>query len=91
MGKIIGIELGKTNSCVEVKEGGTFTIIPNSDGGRTTPSVVNIKENGEIIVGEIAKRQAITNPDSTIMSIKTYMGSEHKEHIFGKNYTPQEI
>ena len=91
MGKIIGIDLGTTNSCVAVMEGGTFTIIPNSDGGRTTPSVVNIKENGEIIVGEIAKRQAITNPDSTIMSIKTYMGSEHKEHIFGKDYTPQEI
>ena len=91
MSKIIGIDLGTTNSCVAVMEGGTFTIIPNSDGGRTTPSVVNIKDNGEIIVGEIAKRQAITNPDSTIMSIKTYMGSDHKEHIFGKDYTPQEI
>ncbi len=91
MSKIIGIDLGTTNSCVAVMEGGTFTIITNSDGGRTTPSVVNIKDNGEIIVGEIAKRQAITNPDSTIMSIKTYMGSDHKEHIFGKDYTPQEI
>ncbi len=91
MSKIIGIDLGTTNSCVAVMEGGTFTIIPNAEGGRTTPSVVNIKENGEIIVGEIAKRQAITNPDSTVMSIKTYMGSNHKEAIFGKDYTPQEI
>ena len=91
MSKIIGIDLGTTNSCVAVMEGGNFTIIPNSDGGRTTPSVVNIKENGEIIVGEIAKRQAITNPDSTVSSIKTYMGTNHKEKIFGKEYTPQEI
>ena len=91
MSKIIGIDLGTTNSCVAVMEGGNFSIIPNAEGARTTPSVVNIKENGEIIVGEIAKRQAITNPDSTIMSIKTYMGSDHKEHIFGKDYTPQEI
>ena len=91
MSKIIGIDLGTTNSCVAVMEGGTFTIIPNAEGGRTTPSVVNIKENGEIIVGEIAKRQAITNPESTVMSIKTHMGSNHKETIFGKDYTPQEI
>jgi molecular chaperone DnaK len=91
MSKIIGIDLGTTNSCVAVMEGGTFTIIPNAEGGRTTPSVVNIKDNGEIIVGEIAKRQAITNPDSTVMSIKTHMGSNHKETIFGKEYTPQEI
>ena len=91
MSKIIGIDLGTTNSCVAVMEGGNFTIIPNSDGGRTTPSVVNIKDNGEIIVGEIAKRQAITNPDSTVISIKTHMGTDHKEHIFGKDYTPQEI
>ena len=91
MSKIIGIDLGTTNSCVAVMEGGNFAIIPNSDGGRTTPSVVNIKENGEIIVGEIAKRQAITNPDSTVSSIKTYMGTNHKEKIFGKEYTPQEI
>ena len=89
--KIIGIDLGTTNSCVAVMEGGNFTIIPNAEGGRTTPSVVNIKENGEIIVGEIAKRQAITNPESTVMSIKTHMGSNHKETIFGKDYTPQEI
>ena len=91
MSKIIGIDLGTTNSCVAVMEGGNFSIIPNSDGGRTTPSVVNIKDNGEIIVGEIAKRQAITNPDSTVISIKTHMGSDHKENIFGKDYTPQEI
>lgn len=91
MSKIIGIDLGTTNSCVAVMEGGSFTIIPNAEGGRTTPSVVNIKDNGEIIVGEIAKRQAITNPESTVMSIKTYMGSNHKETIFGKDYTPQEI
>ena len=91
MSKIIGIDLGTTNSCVSVMEGGTFTIIPNSEGGRTTPSVVNIKDNGEIIVGEIAKRQAITNPDSTVISIKTEMGTDHKVSIFGKDYTPQEI
>ena len=74
MSKIIGIDLGTTNSCVSVMEGGAFTIIPNSEGGRTTPSVVNIKDNGEIIVGEIAKRQAITNPEKTIYSIKRIMG-----------------
>ncbi|RRD40258.1 molecular chaperone DnaK [Leptotrichia sp. OH3620_COT-345] len=91
MSKIIGIDLGTTNSCVAVMEGGAFTIIPNSDGGRTTPSVVNIKDNGEIIVGEIAKRQAITNPDSTVISIKTNMGSDYKVDINGKSYTPQEI
>ena len=91
MSKIIGIDLGTTNSCVAVMEGGNFAIIPNSDGGRTTPSVVNIKDNGEMIVGEIAKRQAITNPDSTVISIKTHMGSDYKVDINGKSYTPQEI
>lgn len=91
MAKIIGIDLGTTNSCVAVMEGGTSTIISNSEGARTTPSVVNIKENGEIIVGEIAKRQAVTNPDSTISSIKTHMGEDYKVEIFGKKYTPQEI
>ena len=91
MSKRIGIDLGTTNSCVAVMEGGNFAIIPNSDGGRTTPSVVNIKDNGEIIVGEIAKRQAITNPDSTVISIKTHMGSDYKVDINGKSYTPQEI
>ncbi|MGL6024520.1 MAG: Hsp70 family protein, partial [Cetobacterium sp.] len=91
MAKIIGIDLGTTNSCVAVMEGGSFTVITNAEGARTTPSVVNIKENGEIIVGEIAKRQAITNPTSTIASIKTHMGSDYKVDIFGKSYTPQEI
>ena len=91
MGKIIGIDLGTTNSCVSVMEGGNFTIITNAEGVRTTPSVVNIKDNGEIIVGEIAKRQAVTNPDSTIASIKTHMGEDHKVNVHGKDYTPQEI
>lgn len=91
MAKIIGIDLGTTNSCVAVMEGGSASIITNAEGARTTPSVVNIKENGEIIVGEIAKRQAITNPTSTVLSIKTQMGSDYKVHINGKDYTPQEI
>ena len=91
MTKIIGIDLGTTNSCVAVMEGGNFTIIPNSDGSRTTPSVVNIKSNGEIIVGEIAKRQAITEPEATVASIKTHMGENYKVNIHGKEYTPQEI
>ena len=91
MSKIIGIDLGTTNSCVAVMEGGNFTIIPNSDGARTTPSVVNIKSNGEIIVGEIAKRQAITEPEATVASIKTHMGENYKVNIHGKDYTPQEI
>ena len=91
MSKIIGIDLGTTNSCVAIMEGGNVTVIPNSEGARTTPSVVNVKENGEIIVGEIAKRQAITNPTSTVSSIKTHMGSDYKVEIFGKKYTPQEI
>ncbi len=91
MSKIIGIDLGTTNSCVAVMEGGNVTIIPNSEGARTTPSVVNIKENGEVVVGEIAKRQAVTNPTSTVSSIKTHMGSDYKVEIFGKKYTPQEI
>ena len=91
MGKIIGIDLGTTNSAVAVMEGGTFQIIPNAEGARTTPSVVSIKDNGEIIVGEIAKRQAITNPEATILSIKTHMGSDYKVNIHGKSYTPQEI
>lgn len=89
--KVIGIDLGTTNSCVAVMDGGTYTIIPNSDGERTTPSVVNIKDNGEVIVGTIAKRQAITQPDSTVSSIKTHMGENYKVNIHGKAYTPQEI
>ena len=91
MSKIIGIDLGTTNSCVAMMEGGNVTIIPNSEGARTTPSVVNIKDNGEVVVGEIAKRQAVTNPTSTVSSIKTHMGSDYKVEIFGKKYTPQEI
>lgn len=91
MVKIIGIDLGTTNSCVAIMEGGSATIIPNAEGARTTPSVVNIKDNGETIVGEIAKRQAVTNPNSTVSSIKTHMGSDYKVEIFGKKYTPQEI
>ncbi len=91
MAKIIGIDLGTTNSCVAIMEGGSTTVIPNAEGARTTPSVVSIKDNGEIIVGEIAKRQAITNPTSTILSIKTHMGSDYKVDVHGKQYTPQEI
>lgn len=91
MSKIIGIDLGTTNSCVAIMEGGSANIITNAEGARTTPSVVNIKDNGEIVVGEIAKRQAITNPNSTISSIKTHMGSDYKVTVNGKEYTPQEI
>ena len=91
MSKIIGIDLGTTNSCVAIMEGGNVTIIPNSEGARTTPSVVNIKDNGEVVVGEIAKRQAVTNPTSTVSSIKTHMGSDYKVEISEKKYTPQEI
>ena len=89
MSKVIGIDLGTTNSCVAVMEGGEATVIPNPEGNRTTPSVVAFK-NGERLVGEVAKRQAITNPN-TIQSIKRYMGTDHKEEIEGKQYTPQEI
>ena len=91
MGKIIGIDLGTTNSCVSVMEGGEAVVIPNAEGDRTTPSVVAFTKNGERLVGETAKRQAITNPDSTVISIKTQMGSDYKVNIHGKDYTPQEI
>jgi len=91
MSKVIGIDLGTTNSCVAVMEGGEAVVIPNPEGGRTTPSVVGFKKDGERIVGETAKRQSITNPDRTIMSIKRHMGSNHKETIDGKEYSPQEI
>jgi len=91
MSKIIGIDLGTTNSCVSIMEGGSASIITNAEGVRTTPSVVNIKDNGEIVVGEIAKRQAITNTNSTIASIKTHMGEDYKVNINSKDYTPQEI
>jgi molecular chaperone DnaK len=91
MSKIIGIDLGTTNSCVAVLEGGEPVVIPNAEGNRTTPSVVAFTKSGERLVGETAKRQAITNPDRTIISIKTHMGSDHKVNIDGKDYTPQEI
>ncbi|MBQ3527807.1 MAG: molecular chaperone DnaK [Clostridia bacterium] len=91
MAKIIGIDLGTTNSCVAVFEGGEPTVIPNPEGSRTTPSVVAFSKSGERMVGQVAKRQAITNPDKTVMSIKRHMGSAHKENIDGKSYTPQEI
>ncbi len=91
MGKIIGIDLGTTNSCVAVYEGGEPVVIPNPEGARTTPSVVAFSKTGERMVGQVAKRQAITNPDKTVISIKREMGSNHKETIDGKNYTPQEI
>ncbi|WP_019132574.1 molecular chaperone DnaK [Peptoniphilus obesi] len=91
MGKIIGIDLGTTNSAVAVMEGGDSIIIPNIEGSRTTPSVVAFTKDGERLVGETAKRQAITNPDRTIQSIKREMGSDHKINIDGKTYTPQEI
>ncbi len=89
--KIIGIDLGTTNSAMAIMEGGEPTIIPNAEGGRTTPSVVAIKEDGERLVGELAKRQAVKNPDRTITSIKRKMGSDHKVKIDGKDYTPEEI
>jgi molecular chaperone DnaK len=91
MGKIIGIDLGTTNSCVAVMEGGKPVVIANTEGARTTPSVVAFTKSGERLVGEPAKRQAITNPDKTIISIKRHMGSNHKEAIDDKNYSPQEI
>ncbi|MEK3881638.1 molecular chaperone DnaK [Paenibacillus sp. PL2-23] len=91
MSKVIGIDLGTTNSCVAVMEGGEAVVIPNPEGNRTTPSVVGFKKDGERIVGETAKRQAITNPDRTIISIKRHMGTNHKEKIDDKEFTPQEI
>ena len=91
MGKIIGIDLGTTNSCVAVMEGGKSTIIANSEGNRTTPSIVAFTKDGERLVGETAKRQAITNPDRTISSIKREMGTDHKTNIDGKDYSPEEI
>ena len=91
MGKIIGIDLGTTNSCVAVMEGGEPVVIANAEGGRTTPSVVAFSKTGERMVGQVAKRQAITNPDRTISSIKREMGTAHTVEIDGKKYTPQEI
>ncbi|MEE5993085.1 MAG: molecular chaperone DnaK [Oscillospiraceae bacterium] len=91
MGKIIGIDLGTTNSCVAVVEGGDAVVITNAEGARTTPSVVAFSKTGERLVGKVAKNQAITNPDKTISSIKRHMGSNYKVDIDGKKYTPQEI
>ena len=91
MGKIIGIDLGTTNSCVAVIEGGEPIVIPNAEGARTTPSVVAFSKDGERMVGQVAKRQAITNPDRTVISIKREMGSNYKVSIDNKQYTPQEI
>ena len=91
MAKIIGIDLGTTNSCVAVMEAGEAVVIPNPEGARTTPSVVGFSKTGERVVGQAAKRQAVTNPERTITSIKRHMGSDYKVNIDGKNYTPQEI
>ena len=91
MSKVIGIDLGTTNSCVAVIEGGEPVVIANAEGARTTPSVVGFGKNGERMVGQVAKRQAITNPDRTVSSIKRQMGSDYKVTIDGKKYTPQEI
>ena len=91
MSKVIGIDLGTTNSCVAVMEGGEAVVIPNAEGNRTTPSVVAFTKDGERLVGQVAKRQAITNPDHTISSIKRHMGSDYKVNIDGKEFTPQQI
>ena len=91
MGKIIGIDLGTTNSCVSVIEGGEPVVIANAEGARTTPSVVAFSKTGERIVGQVAQRQAITNPDRTISSIKREMGTNYTVAIDDKKYTPQEI
>ena len=91
MSKIIGIDLGTTNSCVAVIEGGEPKVIANAEGARTTPSVVAFSKTGERMIGQVAKRQAITNPDRTVISIKREMGTDYKVNIDGKSYTPQEI
>ena len=91
MSKIIGIDLGTTNSCVSVMEGGEPVVIANAEGARTTPSVVAFSKTGERMVGQVAKRQAVTNPDRTVISIKRHMGSDYKVSIDDKSYTPQEI
>ena len=91
MAKTIGIDLGTTNSCVAVIEGGEPVVIANAEGARTTPSVVAFSKDGERMVGQVAKRQAITNPDRTVSSIKRHMGSDYKVNIDDKSYTPQEI
>ncbi|MBO7369350.1 MAG: Hsp70 family protein, partial [Clostridia bacterium] len=91
MGKVIGIDLGTTNSCVAVMEGNEAVVIANSEGRRTTPSVVGFQKDGQRLVGQIAKRQAVANSDRTVVSIKRHMGSDYKVEIDGKKYSPQEI
>ncbi|MBR3576916.1 MAG: Hsp70 family protein, partial [Clostridia bacterium] len=91
MGKIIGIDLGTTNSCVAVMEGGEAVVIPNPEGARTTPSVVAFTKSNERLIGQVAKRQAVANPDRTILSIKRDMGTDRKVTIDDKSYSPQEI
>ena len=91
MGKIIGIDLGTTNSCVAVMEGGKPTVIANAEGNRTTPSVLGISKTGERLVGQVAKRQAITNADNTVRSIKRHMVTDHRVKVAGTVYTPHEI
>lgn len=91
MAKVIGIDLGTTNSCVAVLEGGDPVVIANAEGNRTTPSVVGFAKNGERLIGETAKRQAVTNPERTIASIKRHMGEDYTVEIDGKKYTPQDI
>ncbi|MGN0754868.1 MAG: Hsp70 family protein, partial [Aristaeellaceae bacterium] len=91
MSKIIGIDLGTTNSCVAVMEGGQPVVIPNAEGNRTTPSIVGFTKDGERLVGQIAKRQAVTNPNRTVISIKREMGTNYRVDIDGKSYTPQDI
>ena len=91
MARAVGIDLGTTNSVVAVLEGGEPTVIANAEGSRTTPSVVAFAKNGEILVGEVAKRQAVTNVDRTVRSVKRHIGTDWKKEIDGKNYTPQEI
>ena len=91
MGRAVGIDLGTTNSVVSVLEGGEPTVITNAEGARTTPSIVAFAKNGEVLVGEVAKRQSVTNPDRTIRSVKRHMGSTWTVEIDDKTYTPQEI
>src|SRR5689334_10796928 len=91
MARAVGIDLGTTNSCVSVLEGGEPTVIANAEGSRTTPSIVAFARNGEVLVGEVAKRQAVTNPDRTIRSVKREVGTNWSVDIDGKKYTPQEI
>jgi molecular chaperone DnaK len=91
MSKVIGIDLGTTNSCVAVLEGGEPVVIPNPEGARITPSVVGFSKTGEKLVGQVAKRQAVSNPENTVISIKRHMGSDYKVTLMDKAYTPQEI